>query len=60
MKISFVTVYRIRLGLLTGVVVASRAKARGVSEAGLMGGNFLAGEMRGSDVAQGLRQPGDG
>ena len=43
---------RIRTGLLTGEMVAERAKARGVSEAEYMGGNLLRREVTAADVAQ--------
>jgi NAD(P)-dependent dehydrogenase (short-subunit alcohol dehydrogenase family) len=43
---------RIRGGLLTPEMIASRAKARGVSEAEYMGGNLLGREVTAEDVAQ--------
>jgi rhamnose utilization protein RhaD (predicted bifunctional aldolase and dehydrogenase)/NAD(P)-dependent dehydrogenase (short-subunit alcohol dehydrogenase family) len=43
---------RIRSGLLTDAMVASRAKARGLSEAEYMGGNLLKREVTAADVAQ--------
>lgn len=43
---------RIRSGLLTDDMIASRAKARGVSEKDYMGGNLLGLEVRAEDVAQ--------
>jgi len=43
---------RIRSGLLTDAMVATRAKARGVSEADYMGGNLLNREVTAADVAQ--------
>ena len=43
---------RIRSGLLTDDMVATRSKARGLSEADYMGGNLLGAEVRASDVAQ--------
>jgi rhamnose utilization protein RhaD (predicted bifunctional aldolase and dehydrogenase)/NAD(P)-dependent dehydrogenase (short-subunit alcohol dehydrogenase family) len=43
---------RIRTGLLTDEMVASRAKARGLSEAEYMGGNLLKREVTAADVAQ--------
>jgi rhamnose utilization protein RhaD (predicted bifunctional aldolase and dehydrogenase)/NAD(P)-dependent dehydrogenase (short-subunit alcohol dehydrogenase family) len=43
---------RVRTGLLTGPMVASRAKARGVSEAEYLGGNLLKREVTAADVAQ--------
>ena len=43
---------RIRSGLLTGEMVASRSKARGLSEAQYMSGNLLAEEVTAEDVGQ--------
>jgi rhamnose utilization protein RhaD (predicted bifunctional aldolase and dehydrogenase)/NAD(P)-dependent dehydrogenase (short-subunit alcohol dehydrogenase family) len=43
---------RIRTGLLTDEMVASRSKARGLSEADYMGGNLLKREVTAADVAQ--------
>ncbi|HEX6980424.1 MAG TPA: bifunctional aldolase/short-chain dehydrogenase [Alphaproteobacteria bacterium] len=43
---------RVRTGLLTGDMIASRAKARGVSEKEYMGGNLLGREVKAEDVAQ--------
>jgi len=43
---------RIRSGLLTGDLIAERAKARGVSEADYMRGNLLGREVTADDVAQ--------
>jgi rhamnose utilization protein RhaD (predicted bifunctional aldolase and dehydrogenase)/NAD(P)-dependent dehydrogenase (short-subunit alcohol dehydrogenase family) len=43
---------RVRTGLLTDAMVASRAKARRVSEAEYMGGNLLKREVTAADVAQ--------
>jgi NAD(P)-dependent dehydrogenase (short-subunit alcohol dehydrogenase family) len=43
---------RIRTGLLTDDMVASRSKARGLSEKDYMGGNLLGREVKASDVAQ--------
>jgi NAD(P)-dependent dehydrogenase (short-subunit alcohol dehydrogenase family) len=43
---------RIRTGLLTDAMVASRATARGLSEAEYMGGNLLKREVTADDVAQ--------
>ncbi|WP_274425424.1 bifunctional aldolase/short-chain dehydrogenase [Chelativorans sp. YIM 93263] len=43
---------RIRSGLLTDDMIASRAQARGVSEKDYMGGNLLGHEVRAEDVAQ--------
>jgi rhamnose utilization protein RhaD (predicted bifunctional aldolase and dehydrogenase)/NAD(P)-dependent dehydrogenase (short-subunit alcohol dehydrogenase family) len=42
---------RIRTGLLTDEMVATRSKARGVSEAEYMGGNLLKREVTAGDVA---------
>ncbi|MFZ1106158.1 MAG: bifunctional aldolase/short-chain dehydrogenase, partial [Hyphomicrobiaceae bacterium] len=42
---------RIRSGLLTDAMVATRAKARGLSEAEYMGGNLLQREVTAADVA---------
>jgi NAD(P)-dependent dehydrogenase (short-subunit alcohol dehydrogenase family) len=43
---------RIRTGLLTDAMVASRARARGLSEAEYMAGNLLKREVTANDVAQ--------
>src|SRR5215472_5399084 len=43
---------RIRSGLLTAELIATRAKARGVSEQDYMGGNLLGREVTAEDVAQ--------
>ncbi len=43
---------RIRSGLLTDTMIASRAKARGVSESNYMSGNLLGREVTAEDVAQ--------
>ena len=43
---------RIRTGLLTDAMIASRSKARGLSELEYMGGNLLGREVKASDVAQ--------
>jgi rhamnose utilization protein RhaD (predicted bifunctional aldolase and dehydrogenase)/NAD(P)-dependent dehydrogenase (short-subunit alcohol dehydrogenase family) len=43
---------RIRSGLLTDEIIATRSKARGVSEADYMGGNLLGSEVLAEDVAQ--------
>ena len=43
---------RIRSGLLTDDMIASRARARGVSEADYMSGNLLGVEVTAEDVAQ--------
>ena len=43
---------RIQSGLLTGDMIASRAEARGVSEADYMRGNLLRREVTAADVAK--------
>jgi rhamnose utilization protein RhaD (predicted bifunctional aldolase and dehydrogenase)/NAD(P)-dependent dehydrogenase (short-subunit alcohol dehydrogenase family) len=43
---------RVRSGLLTDAMIASRAKARGLSEADYMAGNLLGREVTAEDVAQ--------
>ena len=43
---------RIRSGLLTDEMIASRAKARGLSEREYMSGNLLGREVKAADVAQ--------
>ncbi|APH72909.1 bifunctional aldolase/short-chain dehydrogenase [Aquibium oceanicum] len=43
---------RVRSGLLTDEMIASRSKARGLSEKDYMGGNLLGLEVRAEDVAQ--------
>lgn len=43
---------RIRSGLLTGDMIASRSSARGLSEADYMAGNLLGREVTAEDVAQ--------
>jgi rhamnose utilization protein RhaD (predicted bifunctional aldolase and dehydrogenase)/NAD(P)-dependent dehydrogenase (short-subunit alcohol dehydrogenase family) len=43
---------RIRSGLLTSEMVATRSKARGLSEADYMGGNLLKREVTAADVGQ--------
>ena len=43
---------RIRSGLLTADMIATRAKARGLSEKDYMGGNLLGREVTADDVAQ--------
>ena len=43
---------RIRTGLLTGEMVAARAKARGLSESDYMSGNLLGREVTAEDVAE--------
>ncbi len=45
---------RIRTGLLTDQMIASRSKARGLSELEYMGGNLLGREVTAGDVAQGF------
>ncbi len=45
---------RIRTGLLTDAMIASRSKARGLSEREYMGGNLLGREVTAEDVAQGF------
>jgi rhamnose utilization protein RhaD (predicted bifunctional aldolase and dehydrogenase)/NAD(P)-dependent dehydrogenase (short-subunit alcohol dehydrogenase family) len=45
---------RIRSGLLTDAMIASRAAARGVSETDYMSGNMLGLEVRAADVAEAL------
>jgi NAD(P)-dependent dehydrogenase (short-subunit alcohol dehydrogenase family) len=47
---------RIRGGLLTPEMIATRARARGVSEAAYMGGNLLGREVSAEDVAQAFLQ----
>ncbi|MEE8393164.1 MAG: bifunctional aldolase/short-chain dehydrogenase, partial [Rhodospirillales bacterium] len=42
---------RVRSGLLTGAMIASRSKARGLSEADYMAGNLLRREVTAQDVA---------
>ncbi|UUP18723.1 bifunctional aldolase/short-chain dehydrogenase [Nitratireductor thuwali] len=49
---SAVNADRIRSGLLTDEMIASRSAARGVSEKDYMGGNLLGLEVRAEDVAQ--------
>ena len=43
---------RIRSGLLTDDMIATRSKARGLSEADYMGGNLLGREVTAADVAR--------
>jgi NAD(P)-dependent dehydrogenase (short-subunit alcohol dehydrogenase family) len=43
---------RIRTGLMTEEMIATRSKARGLSEAEYMGGNLLKQEVTADDVAQ--------
>jgi rhamnose utilization protein RhaD (predicted bifunctional aldolase and dehydrogenase)/NAD(P)-dependent dehydrogenase (short-subunit alcohol dehydrogenase family) len=45
---------RIRTGLLTDAMIASRSKARGLTERDYMGGNLLGREVTAGDVAQGF------
>lgn len=45
---------RIRTGLLTDQMIASRSKARGLTEKDYMGGNLLGREVTADDVAQGF------
>jgi len=51
-RASAVNADRIRSGLLTNEMVASRSKARGVSETDYMSGNLLGREVTAADVAQ--------
>ncbi len=51
-RASAVNADRIRSGLLTDEMVASRSKARGVSERDYMAGNLLGREVTAADVAQ--------
>ncbi|MGT2466825.1 SDR family oxidoreductase [Mesorhizobium atlanticum] len=51
---------RIRSGLLTDAMIASRSGARGVSEKEYMSGNLLGQEVTADDVAQAFLQPGAG
>ncbi len=51
-RASAVNADRIRSGLLTDEMVASRSKARGVSETDYMSGNLLGREVTAADVAQ--------
>ncbi|MBI3710037.1 MAG: bifunctional aldolase/short-chain dehydrogenase [Proteobacteria bacterium] len=51
-RASAVNADRVRTGLLTDTMVASRAKARGVSEKDYMSGNLLGREVKAADVAQ--------
>jgi NAD(P)-dependent dehydrogenase (short-subunit alcohol dehydrogenase family) len=43
---------RIRTGLLTDAMIATRSKARGLSEGGYMGANLLGREVTAEDVAE--------
>ncbi len=43
---------RVRTGLLTDEMIASRSKARGLTELDYMGGNLLGREVKASDVGQ--------
>jgi NAD(P)-dependent dehydrogenase (short-subunit alcohol dehydrogenase family) len=45
---------RVRSGLLTDEMIASRSEARGVSEHDYMAGNLLGREVRAEDVADGF------
>ena len=45
---------RIRTGLLTDAMIATRSKARGLTEKDYMGGNLLGREVTAQDVAQGF------
>lgn len=51
-RASAVNADRVRTGLLTDAMVASRAKARGVSEREYLSGNLLGREVTADDVAQ--------
>jgi rhamnose utilization protein RhaD (predicted bifunctional aldolase and dehydrogenase)/NAD(P)-dependent dehydrogenase (short-subunit alcohol dehydrogenase family) len=51
-RVNAVNPDRIRSGLLTDVMIAERARARGVSEADYMGGNLLRAEVLAQDVAE--------
>jgi NAD(P)-dependent dehydrogenase (short-subunit alcohol dehydrogenase family)/ribulose-5-phosphate 4-epimerase/fuculose-1-phosphate aldolase len=51
-RVNAVNPDRIRSGLLTEAMIASRARSRGVSEADYMGGNLLGQEVLAEDVAQ--------
>jgi rhamnose utilization protein RhaD (predicted bifunctional aldolase and dehydrogenase)/NAD(P)-dependent dehydrogenase (short-subunit alcohol dehydrogenase family) len=51
-RVNAVNPDRIRSGLLTDAMIASRAQSRGVSEADYMGGNLLGQEVLAEDVAQ--------
>jgi rhamnose utilization protein RhaD (predicted bifunctional aldolase and dehydrogenase)/NAD(P)-dependent dehydrogenase (short-subunit alcohol dehydrogenase family) len=51
-RVNAVNPDRIRSGLLTDEMIASRAHSRGVSEAEYMGGNLLGQEVLAEDVAQ--------
>jgi rhamnose utilization protein RhaD (predicted bifunctional aldolase and dehydrogenase)/NAD(P)-dependent dehydrogenase (short-subunit alcohol dehydrogenase family) len=51
-RVNAVNPDRIRSGLLTDEMIASRARSRGVSEADYMGGNLLGQEVLAEDVAQ--------
>ncbi len=51
MRANAVNADRIRTGLLTDKMVASRAKARGLSEVAYMSGNLLGREVTAADVA---------
>src|SRR3546814_1684548 len=47
---------RVRSGLLTGAMIASRSKVRGLSEADYMAGNLLGREVLPDDVARADRK----
>jgi len=51
-RVNAVNPDRIRSGLLTDELIASRARSRGVTEADYMGGNLLGQEVTAADVAQ--------
>lgn len=51
-RVNAVNPDRIRSGVLTDEMIASRAKSRGLSEAEYMTGNLLGQEVRAEDVAQ--------
>ena len=51
-RVNAVNADRIRSGLLTGDMIASRSKSRGLSEADYMAGNLLNREVTADDVAQ--------
>ena len=51
-RVNAVNADRIRSGLLTSEMIASRAASRGLSEADYMGGNLLRREVTAGDVAQ--------
>jgi rhamnose utilization protein RhaD (predicted bifunctional aldolase and dehydrogenase)/NAD(P)-dependent dehydrogenase (short-subunit alcohol dehydrogenase family) len=51
-RVNAVNADRIRSGLLTDEMIASRAQSRGLDEADYMAGNLLGQEVRAEDVAQ--------